>query len=57
MASDNVEHYCVCITPLQQVANDKAALLNEMRWDSADVIRVKFLEGDETLQQRVRGVS
>lgn len=57
MASDNLEHYCVCITPQKQNVNDKAALLNEARWNSGDVIRVKFLEGDQSLQQRVRAVA
>lgn len=59
MASENAEHYCMCITPEKQDqdANDKAAILNENRWNSGDVIRVMFIEGEESLQQRVRDVA
>jgi hypothetical protein len=47
----------VCITPEQQSANDKAALLNGARWNPGDSISVQFLEGDGSLQQRVREVA
>lgn len=57
MASDNADRYCICITLEKQSANDKAALLNENRWNSGDVIRVAFLEGDESLRGRVRAVA
>jgi serralysin len=57
MASENAERYCVCITPDKQDLNDRAALLKENQWESGDVIRVAFMEGDETLQQRVREVA
>jgi serralysin len=57
MASENSERYCICIAPQKQDINDRAALLNENRWNSGDVIRVAFLEGHESLQERVRGVA
>lgn len=57
VSSPNQTHFCVCITPEQQSANDKAALLNGVRWNSGDRIRAKFLEGDGSLQQRVREVA
>jgi hypothetical protein len=57
MAEENHRHYCVCITDHKQDANDKAALLNEARWNIGDVIRVRFLEGDKSLKDRVRAVA
>jgi len=54
MENGNQNHYCVCISDGPQGSNEKAALLNEARWNEGDVIRVKFLEGDESLQDRVR---
>jgi serralysin len=57
MAGENAEHYCICISAQRQDSNTKAALLNEARWNSGDVIRVRFLEGDESLQQRVRAMA
>jgi serralysin len=53
----NEQRYCVCISKGQQTANDKAALLNGARWNSGDQIRVRFLEGEESLRQRVRAVA
>lgn len=57
MSPTNQSHYCVCISTEQQTSNDKAALLNGVRWNPGDVIRVRFLEGEESLQQRVRDVA
>jgi serralysin len=57
MTPDNSERYCVCIAPQKQDSNEKAALLNENRWQSGDVIHVAFLEGDPSLQDRVRDVA
>ena len=54
MENGNKKHYCVCISEGPQSSNEKAALLNDARWNEGDVIRVKFLEGDESLQDRVR---
>ena len=52
--SENPDRYCICISDLKQDRNSKAALLSETKWQNGDVIKVKFLEGDESLQQRVR---
>ena len=57
MSPTNQSHYCVCISQEQQTSNDKAALLTGVAWNSGDVIRVRFLEGEESLQQRVRDVA
>jgi serralysin len=54
MASENEKHYCICISNETQELNDKAALLNGARWSSGDVITVMFLEGDESLRERVK---
>ncbi len=57
MAEENLRRYCVCVTKQKQDANDKAALLNEARWNIGDVIRVRFIEGDQSLKNRVRAVA
>jgi hypothetical protein len=57
MAEENLRHYCICISPKKQNVNDKAALLNEARWNLGDEIRVRFLEGDASLKDRVRTVA
>ncbi|HEU5066304.1 MAG TPA: hypothetical protein VFT86_10610 [Gaiellaceae bacterium] len=54
MENGNQNRFCICISEGPQGSNEKAALLNEARWNEGDVIRVKFLEGDESLQNRVR---
>jgi serralysin len=53
----NDTHYCICITGREQDVNDRAALLDGSRWQSGDMIRVGFLEGDPALRQRVREVA
>src|SRR4051812_44619006 len=57
MAIPNAHHFCVVVSSATQNSNDKAALLNEARWNSGDEIRVAFLEGDPALQQRVQAVA
>lgn len=57
MDSTNARHFCVVVSSATQDANDKAALLNEARWNSGDQIRVAFLEGDPGLRDRVRAVA
>jgi serralysin len=52
--AENPNRFCICISDQKQDTNSKAALLNDTKWLSGDVIRVRFLEGDESLQQRVR---
>jgi serralysin len=55
--AQNAKRYCICISNEDQGINGKAALLNEARWTPGDTIRARFLEGDESLQQRVREVA
>lgn len=57
MATENARHYCVVVSTTEQADNDKAALLNEARWNTGDEIRARFLEGDRDLQQRVQAVA
>jgi serralysin len=55
--AQNAKRYCICISNEDQNVNGRAALLNEARWTPGDTIRARFLEGDESLQQRVREVA
>lgn len=57
MAGENQRHFCVTVSSATQDANDKAALLNEARWNPGDEIRVRFVDGDPGVQQRVRAVA
>jgi serralysin len=65
IVADNNEHrFCVVMTPdtlspeaKAALAGRKAALLNESKWPSGSVIRIKFLEGDPGLQARVRNAA
>jgi hypothetical protein len=57
MAGENAHHFCVVVSQQPQDSNDRAALLNAARWNPGDVIRVRFLEGDESLRGRVRAVA
>ena len=43
--------------PTAQGSNDKAALLNQARWNTGDEIRVSFMEGDPELRDRVKAVA
>jgi hypothetical protein len=54
---ENPDRYCVVISKETQDSNTKAAILNEARWTTGQEIRVKFLEGDDSLRQRVRDVA
>lgn len=56
MAGENANHYCVVMSAAPQ-ENDKAALLNQARWNPGDEIRVKFVEADDSLRDRVRAVA
>lgn len=63
MASENETHFCTLITPdtlsadaQKALAGRRAALLNEFRWPTGTVVKIIFLEGDESLRQRVRDV-
>lgn len=55
--SENESHYCICISEALQDSNDRAALLNESKWPSGEVITATFVEGDPSLQDRVRKVA
>jgi hypothetical protein len=57
MASENASHYCIAISRDGREGDTRAALFNEHRWNPGDQIRVKFMEGDHELQQRVREVA
>jgi len=57
MAEENLHRYCVCMSEQKQVANDKAALLTGARWNLGDAIRIRFLEGDQSLKDRVQAVA
>ena len=57
MAKENPSHFCVVISPEEQTVNDRAALLDEARWTAGQEIRVRFMEGDDSLRQRVRAVA
>ncbi|HYP43571.1 MAG TPA: hypothetical protein VEQ66_00045 [Propionibacteriaceae bacterium] len=50
-------HFCVVVSRAAQAANDKAALLNEARWNPGDQIRVRFLGGAPELRARVQEVA
>ena len=54
MASENADRYCICISAEQQDLNGKAAILNENRWPAGEEITVTFVDGDDSLKQRVR---
>ena len=55
--AENENHYCVVMSQQNQNKNDRAALLNDARWPDGQQIRVKFLEGDESLRERVKAVA
>jgi hypothetical protein len=57
MADANAEHYCLVRTLEPQCVNGRAAMLNAARWEDGREIRVRFLEGDPGLQQKVRAVA
>jgi len=57
MPVTNPNHYCVVVSQAPQSANDKAALLNDAKWEQNEVIRVKFVAGDDALRDRVRSVA
>lgn len=61
---DNESHFCVCMTAgdipeLDQLrlAGHKAALLKSAKWMPGDIVTVRFLQGSEALQDRVKAVA
>lgn len=57
MADSNPNRYCVVVSKSPQSENDRAALLTEAQWLQGEVIRVKFVGGDDVLRDRVRAVA
>ncbi|HWI71181.1 MAG TPA: hypothetical protein VNT55_04445 [Baekduia sp.] len=57
MADVNAEHYCLVRTLEPQRVNGRAAMLNSARWEGGREIRVRFLEGDPGLREKVRAVA
>jgi serralysin len=57
MPEKNQNYYCMLIMSAQPNGKSRAALLNEFKWDPGTDIRVQFMEGDRTLQERVRTVA
>jgi serralysin len=53
----NPSHYCMVPMPKEDAGKTKAALLNAFKWNPGSVIRVRFLEGDRSLQERVKAVA
>lgn len=55
--TENARHYCYALGAPESPGRTRAALLNEFKWTGGTQIRVRFLEGDASLQQRVREVA
>jgi serralysin len=55
--AENAKRYCICISKERQDVNGRAAIVVGSQWTPGEVIRARFLEGDESLQQRVRDVA
>jgi serralysin len=53
----NPNRYCMCIRPQSARDGTKAALLNQYRWPDGAVITLRFLGGDQALQDRVKAVA
>lgn len=57
MQDPNERHYCMLLMPGQAEGKSKAALLNDFKWQSGTRVKVRFMEGDPQLQERVRAVA
>lgn len=57
MTQENARHYCMLLMPAEAQGRERAALLNEFKWEPGTRIRVHFTEGDPKLQERVREVA
>jgi serralysin len=53
----NERHYCMVAMPKEAEGNTRAALLDEFKWPWGTTVRVRFLEGDPELQERVKRVA
>lgn len=57
MTEDNERHYCLVLMPGDAESKSKAALLNAYKWQVGTQVKVRFVEGDPALQERVRAVA
>jgi hypothetical protein len=57
MTVENARHYCLLLTAEQIEGKQKPALLNEFKWEPGTDLKVRFLEGGSTLQERVAAVA
>ena len=55
--ADNQERYCIVISQETQDKNDKAAILDGARWPAGQEVRIRFIEGDDSLRERVKAVA
>jgi serralysin len=62
--SSNEKRFCACITSRnlsetdkQRLSGHRAALLNGAKWDAGTIITIRFLEGSQDLQDRVKRVA
>ena len=55
--AENERHFCMVAMPREAEGNTRAALLNEFKWPAGTTVRVRFLEGDPELQERVKRVA
>lgn len=55
--AENDRYYCMLPMPGQDEGRTRAALLNEFKWQPGTRVRVRFLEGDPGLRQRVEAVA
>lgn len=57
MTGENPDRYCTVLSKRDETAGGRAAVLNEAQWPGGQQIRVRFLEGDESLRDRVGAVA
>lgn len=57
MSEENERHYCLLLMPGELDGKPRAALLNEFKWQPGTQVKVRFMEGDPQLQERVRQVA
>src|SRR5919112_1895989 len=53
MMTENSRHYCAVPMPADIAAKDRAALLNEFKWEPGTEFTIRFLAGEPGLRQRV----
>lgn len=54
MAQANMSRYCTLLRSGLEDGRQKAALLNELKWQPGTAIRISFLDGETKLRDRVR---